>query len=232
MQSHPSWSEFMSDAFFSLLQKTVRISFLAVFAWITPAVGAETANANIGSVSWSPTSKQPSEIIIRDPKGTVIHRIQSAKAEDGYDSAEITLKKWDSKLPDGTVLAPGQYTAEIAAPTETAEKSDSTIIDLGLFKFHFRPWKVIGLTGALLFGCRWLVQLWASKQAGRSTIPFSFWVMSIVGSGLTLSYYIFGKNDSVGIINNLPPFLVAAANLYIELKRGYKKTPPVKDASE
>jgi lipid-A-disaccharide synthase-like uncharacterized protein len=50
--------------------------------------------------------------------------------------------------------------------------------------------------------------------------------MSIVGSGLTLAYYLFGKNDSVGIINNLPPFLVAAANIYVELKRGWRKSEP------
>lgn len=32
---------------------------------------------------------------------------------------------------------------------------------------HLSPWKLIGLTGALMFGGRWLVQFWATRKAGR-----------------------------------------------------------------
>jgi len=41
--------------------------------------------------------------------------------------------------------------------------------------------------------------------------------MSISGSLLLLSYFVFGKNDSVGILSNLFPAGVAAYNLYLDL---------------
>ena len=37
------------------------------------------------------------------------------------------------------------------------------------------PWKLIGMTGALMFGARWLVQFLASRRAGRPVIPRLFW---------------------------------------------------------
>jgi|GEM_PF-73788 len=70
---------------------------------------------------------------------------------------------------------------------------------------HMSPWKLIGLTGTLMFGGRWLVQFIASKREGKPVIPRLFWYMSILGSLMTLSYFIFGKNDAVGILGNLFP---------------------------
>ncbi len=77
--------------------------------------------------------------------------------------------------------------------------------------------KIIGYSGMLLFGGRWLVQVWASKKHRRPVVPKLFWYMSISGSLLLLSYFIFGKNDSVGILSNLLPLFVAFYNLYLEL---------------
>ncbi len=84
------------------------------------------------------------------------------------------------------------------------------------------PWKIIGLVGALMFGGRWVVQIIASTFARRSVIPRTFWTMSLIGSLLALSYFVFGKNDSVGIIQNLPGCLVASYNLYLEIRFGRK----------
>ena len=36
---------------------------------------------------------------------------------------------------------------------------------------HITGWKLIGYTGALMFGGRWLVQFVASKRAGKPVIP-------------------------------------------------------------
>ncbi|MDZ4742499.1 MAG: lipid-A-disaccharide synthase N-terminal domain-containing protein [Verrucomicrobiota bacterium] len=83
--------------------------------------------------------------------------------------------------------------------------------------FIVTGWKVIGLSGALVFAGRWFVQLWVSHHAKKPTIPRLFWVMSLCGSILCLSYFIFGKNDSVGIINNLFPTFIAAYNLYLDI---------------
>ena len=90
---------------------------------------------------------------------------------------------------------------------------------------HMSPWKIIGLTGALMFGTRWLVQFVASRRAGRPVIPRLFWYMSLVGSAMTLSYFVFSqKQDSVGIIQNLFPAFTAAYSLYLDIKhRGWKR---------
>ena len=80
------------------------------------------------------------------------------------------------------------------------------------------PWKLVGYVGVLLFAGRWVVQLIASKASGRPVMPPLFWYMSAVGSLLLLSYFIFGKNDSVGILSNLFPLFVALYNLYLDTK--------------
>ncbi len=80
-------------------------------------------------------------------------------------------------------------------------------------------WKLVGYAGVLMFTSRWFVQLWHSQRAGKSVMPRLFWVMSISGSLLCLTYFIFGKNDSVGIISNLFPMTVASYNLYLDLRK-------------
>jgi len=89
---------------------------------------------------------------------------------------------------------------------------------------HMSLWKLIGLTGTLMFGGRWLVQFVASKRAGKPVIPRLFWYMSIVGSLMTLSYFVFGKNDAVGILGNLFPAFTAMYSLYLDIKhRGWRR---------
>ena len=58
----------------------------------------------------------------------------------------------------------------------------------------------------------------ASRRSGRPTLPRLFWYMSITGSLLLLSYFIFGKNDSVGILSNAFPLTVASYNLYLDFR--------------
>ena len=87
------------------------------------------------------------------------------------------------------------------------------------------PWKLIGYTGALMFGARWLVQFIASKRAGKPVIPRVFWYMSVVGSLMTLSYFLFSsKQDSVGVLLNLFPAFTALYSLYLDIKhRGWHR---------
>jgi lipid-A-disaccharide synthase-like uncharacterized protein len=81
-------------------------------------------------------------------------------------------------------------------------------------------WKLVGYTGVALFTGRWIVQLFASHLAGRSTIPRQFWYLSLIGSLMLLAYFTFGKNDSVGILSNLFPAFIAAYNLYLDVRPG------------
>ena len=76
--------------------------------------------------------------------------------------------------------------------------------------------KLIGYAGVLLFSGRWFVQVAASHVSSKPVFPRAFWYMSLAGSLLVLFYFVFGKNDSVGIMANLFPFLVAAYNLFLD----------------
>ena len=78
------------------------------------------------------------------------------------------------------------------------------------------PWKLVGYVGVFLFGGRWFVQLIASHMKKKPTFPRLFWYMSLSGSFCLLSYFVFGKNDSVGILSNLFPACVASYNLFLD----------------
>ncbi len=90
---------------------------------------------------------------------------------------------------------------------------------------HITPWKLIGLTGALMFGGRWLIQFIASRRHGKPVIPRAFWYMSIIGSLMTLSYFVFSaKQDAVGVLQNLFPSFTAVYSLYLDIKhRGWHR---------
>ena len=108
---------------------------------------------------------------------------------------------------------------------------NETIAALDWTGIAVTPWKLIGLFGALLFGARWLVQFGASRRAGRAVVPRSFWIISLCGSAMTLSYFLFSdKQDAVGVLQNLLPALTAAYSLWLEL-RPARAAPAQADAN-
>jgi lipid-A-disaccharide synthase-like uncharacterized protein len=102
---------------------------------------------------------------------------------------------------------------------------DTEIAWLAWTGIHMSPWKLIGLTGALMFGSRWVVQFIASRRAGRPVIPRVFWYMSVAGSLMTLSYFIFSqKQDAVGVVQNLFPAFTAGYSLWLDIRhRGWHR---------
>jgi lipid-A-disaccharide synthase-like uncharacterized protein len=104
---------------------------------------------------------------------------------------------------------------------------------LGTFSFlmiEVNTWKVIGLSGSLIFGIRFLLQWIASERAGKSIIPVGFWECSLFGSLLALSYFIFYRHDSVGIIMTLLPVPIYLRNFYLkwrEVLSQQKRTAPI-----
>ena len=85
------------------------------------------------------------------------------------------------------------------------------------------PWKIYGVVGVLLFTGRWLVQMHYSRKAGKPVTPRVFWVMSMAGSLILLTYFIFSpKQDLVGVLSNLFPSFIAAYNLYLDLNHATK----------
>ncbi len=92
---------------------------------------------------------------------------------------------------------------------------------------HMSPWKLIGLTGASLFGMRWLVQVMASRRERKPVIPRAFWYMSLTGSAMTLAYFTFSaKQDAVGVLQNLLPTFTAAYSLWLDIRHQRGRSPP------
>ena len=106
-----------------------------------------------------------------------------------------------------------------------------------VFDIAITPWKLIGYLGVLLFAGRWVVQLIATQRQGEPAFPALFWTMSVLGSGLLLTYFIWGKNDSVGVLSNLFPMAVALYNFGMHQRAAAKrslanKSPPAREGSE
>ena len=105
------------------------------------------------------------------------------------------------------------------------EFMNAPIVWLGWTGLHASPWQLIGLTGALMFGGRWVVQFVASRRQGKPVIPRAFWYLSLVGSAMTLSYFLFSHNrDAVGVVQNLFPAFTATYSLYLDVRhRGWRR---------
>jgi lipid-A-disaccharide synthase-like uncharacterized protein len=76
---------------------------------------------------------------------------------------------------------------------------------------------LIGLVGQALFTMRFLVQWLASEKAGRSVIPFSFWLFSI-GGGLLLLAYSLWRRDIVFILGQGLGVFIYLRNVSLVLK--------------
>lgn len=99
------------------------------------------------------------------------------------------------------------------------------IVWLGWTGLHMTPWKAIGLAGALMFGSRWIVQFLASRRARKPVIPRMFWYMSVLGSLMSLSYFLLSdKQDAVGVVQNLFPAFTALYSLRLDIRhRGWRE---------
>jgi lipid-A-disaccharide synthase-like uncharacterized protein len=62
-------------------------------------------------------------------------------------------------------------------------------------KFDF--WLVFGLAAQLIFAARFVVQWIASERAGKSVVPFAFWLFSVGGGLMTLLYGIVRREPVI-----------------------------------
>ncbi len=82
-------------------------------------------------------------------------------------------------------------------------------IPLGLLLF--------GSAGQIIFTFRFIYQWWYSKSRGESLLPSGFWILSIIGSVITICYGVFRK-DPVLIIGQSAGFATYARNLWLAKK--------------
>ena len=75
-------------------------------------------------------------------------------------------------------------------------------------------WLIIGFGGQGLFLARWIVQWFRSERERESTIPLSFWYLSLIGGLITLAYAIYRK-DPVFITGQAVGTLIYVRNLML-----------------
>jgi lipid-A-disaccharide synthase-like uncharacterized protein len=84
-----------------------------------------------------------------------------------------------------------------------------------------KTWFVIaiGTTGALLFGCRFIIQWIATERARKSVIPTVFWYFSIVATVLQFIAFIL-RNEWVFAIGSGVGIVIYARNLWFIYQPG------------
>ncbi len=89
------------------------------------------------------------------------------------------------------------------------------LYDVFLVKLDWWAW--IGLVAQAMFTGRFLVQWLASEKAGRSVVPFSFWILSILGGVMLLVYALF-RRDPVFILGQSLGVVIYVRNVMFVLK--------------
>ena len=84
----------------------------------------------------------------------------------------------------------------------------------GFFSDINNFWLAVGLLGQFFFTMRFLVQWLYSEKKKQSLIPISFWVFSLLGSSMLLTYAIY-RRDPVFILGQSFGFLIYIRNLHL-----------------
>lgn len=99
------------------------------------------------------------------------------------------------------------------------------IADAAIAGVTVNGWKILGWSGNLVFGARFIIQWIASERARKSVIPVGFWECSAIGSILLLIYFAFYRHDSVGVLSALFPLPVYLRNIYFRYTHHHPKHP-------
>lgn len=88
--------------------------------------------------------------------------------------------------------------------------------------FNLDLFMIMGLLGQGMFSMRFIVQWIASEKAGKSIIPFSFWLFSFGGSLMLLIYALY-RRDPVFILGQAPNIFIYSRNIWLIRKEKIKK---------
>lgn len=73
---------------------------------------------------------------------------------------------------------------------------------------------VYGVIGQFAFQLRFIYQWWYSRKKGESMLPVLFWIISLIGSALVVSYAII-RRDPVLMLGQVTGVIVYVRNLMI-----------------
>lgn len=74
-------------------------------------------------------------------------------------------------------------------------------------------WVGLGFLGQALFMGRMLVQWWASEKVKSAVVPPSFWWLSLIGSTMLMTYFIW-RVEIVGFLGQSTGWLIYIRNLW------------------
>jgi lipid-A-disaccharide synthase-like uncharacterized protein len=80
------------------------------------------------------------------------------------------------------------------------------------------PLMIWGVAGQIVFTCRFVYQWLCMEKAGKSILPLGFWLISIAGSLMVVSYAIF-RRDPVLFVGQIFGFVVYGRNIRIYLRQ-------------
>jgi lipid-A-disaccharide synthase-like uncharacterized protein len=86
-----------------------------------------------------------------------------------------------------------------------------------VFVVQLNWWVALGFLAQAMFFMRFAVQWLASERVGRSVVPTSFWIFSIIG-GVLLLVYALQRRDPVFIAGQGLGLLIYARNLQFVLR--------------
>ncbi len=92
-------------------------------------------------------------------------------------------------------------------------------------------WLVLGLFAQALFTARFVIQWWVSERAGKSVIPFSFWILSIGGGGLLFLYALI-RADLVYIIGQGSGLAIYVRNVSLVLRERAAEKAKAEEAAK
>lgn len=73
-------------------------------------------------------------------------------------------------------------------------------------------WLFVGLSGQAMFSARWLIQWFITEKSRRSTMPETFWYLSLFGGLLVFAYGIH-RMDPVILLGQFG-IIIYARNLF------------------
>lgn len=88
-------------------------------------------------------------------------------------------------------------------------------------------WLIVGLAGQLMFSARWLIQWFMTEKSRRSTMPETFWYLSLIGGLLVFAYGIH-RLDPVILLGQFG-IVIYARNLFFirQEKTATQPSPPI-----
>lgn len=88
-----------------------------------------------------------------------------------------------------------------------------------------------GSAGQIIFTLRFIYQWYCSHRLHRSVLPVGFWIISLLGSGMIVSYAIF-RADPVLILGQSVGFITYSRNIMIGARSRKQQNPISQTPSE